>query len=743
MLCKSHYGWLALAAVALPPLTASAQAGASSATAAAAATDAAPLAPITVTATRTERAADDVPGTVTVVPTEEIERSGARDIKDVFRNEIDVTVRAAATRFTAAGSSTGRAGNEGINIRGLEGNQVLMLVDGIRVPNAFSFGSFATGRGDFLNLDGTQAIEVLRGPASTQYGSDGLAGVVSLRTLAPGDVLKAGKGLGGFVRLGYDTVDASWGAAVAAAGRSGAWQALLLASLRRGHETRNQGSNDVLNSSRTAPNPVDHSAPAMLGKLLFDVDAQHQLGFTLDAQRRSQVTEVYSARAVPPLAATSTLDLDAQDRVERQRVSLEHRYTNARGTWLQRAETRAYTQDAEVRQFAAEDRNAAADRTRDNRYAQKVAGVSTQLESNFGGAGLAHRLSYGAELSRSTITGVRSGTVPPPGETYPTLPFPDTRYTQAGVFVQDEVEAGIMSLIPGLRVDQYKLVPSADGYTGGAVVALSDRAATPRLGVVLRLDPAFAPYGQWAKGFRAPAPDQVNNGFTNVTSFYRSIGNPDLKAERAESLEIGVRGKLAAVRWQVAGFDNRYRDFISQEQVSGSGTAASPTVFQYVNLATARIRGIELRGEWQVDPNWSVKAGSALVRGQLDRNGVSAPLDSVEPLRTVLSLRYDTGSLGFSATALHSQGKGADRINPIRTATGTTPAFATPASNVVDLGAYWQALPNLRLNANLNNVFDETYWRWSDVRGLADSSTVKDAYTAPGRSLQVSARYDF
>jgi hemoglobin/transferrin/lactoferrin receptor protein len=47
------------------------------------------------------------------------------------------------------------------------------------------------------------------------------------------------------------------------------------------------------------------------------------------------------------------------------------------------------------------------------------------------------------------------------------------------------------------------------------------------------------------------------------------------------------------------------------------------------------------------------------------------------------------------------------------------------------------------LNANLNNVFNARYWRWSDVSGLAASSTVAEAYTAPGRNAQVSLRYDF
>ncbi|MDE1007630.1 MAG: TonB-dependent receptor, partial [Paraburkholderia fungorum] len=41
------------------------------------------------------------------------------------------------------------------------------------------------------------------------------------------------------------------------------------------------------------------------------------------------------------------------------------------------------------------------------------------------------------------------------------------------------------------------------------------------------------------------------------------------------------------------------------------------------------------------------------------------------------------------------------------------------------------------------NLFDRKYWNWSDVRGIADSSPVKDAYTAPGRNVSVSMKMDF
>lgn len=126
--------------------------------------------------------------------------------------------------------------------------------------------------------------------------------------------------------LGHDSVDKSWHTAAAVAGRGGDWQGLLLASVRRGHETKNQGGNDAPNASRTRPDPVDYASPSMLGKMVYGPSPVHEFGLTLETQRRTQDTRIISARALPPLVASSTLDLWAHDRLERSRASLEHRY---------------------------------------------------------------------------------------------------------------------------------------------------------------------------------------------------------------------------------------------------------------------------------------------------------------------------------------------------------------------------------------------------------------------------------
>jgi hemoglobin/transferrin/lactoferrin receptor protein len=713
-----------------------------------------PLGAISTTATRTERRTDEVPATVTVLPAAAIEASGARDLRDLFRSEVDLSVRAAPARFGVALPGTGRAGNEGLNIRGLEGNQVLMLVDGIRVPAAFSFGALATGRADFLALDTAKSLEVLRGPASAQFGSDGLAGAISLRTLDPADVLRPGRSVGGFVRLAADGIDDSVATTGAGAVRSGDWQGLLLLSVRQGHETANQGRNESADSTRTAPNPADIRQQTLLAKLQNSITTAHRVGLTLEAVQRDTDIAVLSARAAPPvppavLPPTAVLSLDTDDRLRRHRVSLEHHYDDLNASGWQKAVTRVYWQDAQTRQLGREDRLAAADRTRQGTYNEAVVGLSTQFESNLI-APLPQRLSWGVDASRTAIDAMRDGTpspsAPPPfGETFPAKPFPDTDYTLAGAFVQSEMVAdtgaGPLTLIPALRLDHYELKPDATGYVG-EVVALRDQKFTPRLGALWRLHPAFVPYAQWAEGFRAPTPSQVNNGFTNLASGYQSIGNPDLKAESARSVELGLRGQAGGWRWQIAAYDNRYRDFISQETVSGSGTAADPLIFQFVNLTRARIRGGELRAEWAIDSAWSLRLASATTRGTSTRDGVDSPLDSVDPARTSVGLRYARGAWAWRADVLHAQAKAPERTNPITTAAGPVAAYAPAAYTVLDLGLRWTLAPRWTLDAKLHNATDETYWRWSDVRGIAANSPVIDAFTAAGRQWQVSLRLD-
>jgi hemoglobin/transferrin/lactoferrin receptor protein len=695
------------------------------------------LSDVTVSATRTVRKVDDVPSSVSVITDAAIQKEGARNLKEAFRNELDVTVPVGPTRFGVGGAPTGRGGQEGVNIRGLGGNQVLMLVDGIRIPNGFTFGPFSTGRGDFLDIDGLKSVEILRGPASTQYGSDGLAGAVTFKTLDPSDLLTRGQSVGGFARVGYASIDQAGSGTLAVAGKSEKWQAMVLGSYRQGHQTSNKATNDDKSIERTVPNPVDYSNRYLLSKAILTIDSAQQLGLTIESQRRSQQTNVFSARAAAPQPLRSITDLTTQDTIERDRLSLEHRYNDLNAAWIQSADTRLYWQDAKVNQYATEQRKRAPERIRDNTFRTQVVGLATQFQTNLTGW-VNQRLSYGVDLSQAQISALRDGTVPPYGNKFPSRPFPDTTYTLAGAFLQSEIELGAVSVIPGVRFDRYKINPSTKGYGNAPLSNLSGQALTPRIGAVWRLAPGFSPYAQLARGFRAPTPEQVNNGFANLASGYTSIGNAALKPEYADSLEIGFRGKANGLRYSLAGFENRYQNFISQEVIGGGGRPTNPTIYQYVNLANAKIQGVVAQLEVKVGQRWTVQTGAAYLKGDSQSNGISTPINSVQPFKAMLGLQYDAGEWGGQATVLYSAAKDPSRIAP-----GRTSQFASPDYTVLDLGVYWKPTTNLTLNANVNNVLDTKYWRWSDVSGLTENSRIADAYTASGRTVHVSMRYDF
>ena len=702
---------------------------------------------ITVTATRTEKPVDEVPATVTVIDAQQIQDRFIGDIKDLVRYEPGVTVRRAPSRFTLAGSATGRDRDSGFNIRGLEGNRVLITVDGVRVPDAFSFGAQSVGRGDYVDLDLLKSVEILRGPASALYGSDGVAGAVSFVTRDPEDFLKDGEAVGGGARVAYDSADETWTKGFVVAGKAGTIQAMLAFTRRDGHELDNKGSNDARNTDRTEPNPQDTESNALLARVVWAPDDANRVRLTYERFDATVRTDVLSAIArpsptVPPLAPTATLALAARDLTSRNRATIDYRYTGEGAISGIRAA--AYYQRSKTDQTAAEDRYTAADRTRINRFDNEVYGGALQFESRVATGGVEHLFVYGGDYSRTRQTGVRDGTVPPFGETFPARAFPTTDYTLVGVFAQDEISiaGGRLVLYPSLRYDHYKLDPQDDplfttfvprGQSGGKV--------TPRIGVVAKLADAARLFANYARGFKAPEPNQVNNGFANATVFYQSIPNPDLKPESSESFEGGIRLGQGGWSASATAFRARYRNFIDQVMIGGSFMPTDPAIFQYVNLGRVKVHGLEGKGEYRLPGGLGAQVALSWAKGTVKTAGVdgSAPLDSIEPFKFVGGFFYrpDDGPVSGQIVATHSAGKSLSRTNNSCN-TATTTCFTPSGFWIVDATLAVTPVKGVTARAGIFNILDKKYFWWSDVRGLSSTSPVVDAYSQPGRNFGLS-----
>jgi hemoglobin/transferrin/lactoferrin receptor protein len=702
---------------------------------------------IVVTATRTAVKAEDIPVTVTVKSDEQIADELATDIRDLVRFEPGVSVQRQPARFGAALGTTGRAGNDSFNIRGIGGNRVLVQVDGVRVPDGFTFGAQASGRGDYVDLGLVKSVEILRGPSSALYGSDGLAGAVSFITSDPSDFLEEGKNVGGLLRAAYSSADEEFSETAILAGRSGDWSIMAAYTRRDYKELDNKGDVGGTGSGRTEPNPQDGRSNAALARIVYDPANGHKLRLTGEYVD----THLYT-QGLTGLSATVDR-LEGFDTGERKRVSLDWSW-EGEGT-IDFARVALYWQDGEDNQYTEEDRTPAADRTRLNTFENRVIGASADARADFATGAITHRLVFGGDISKTRQRGLRDGTVPPFGETYPTRAFPTTDFTRAGLFVGDEISVaeGRLLLYPALRFDWYDLSPDNDPLLPTFAGAKQDGSrVSPKFGAVWKITDEVRLFANYATGFKAPEPGQVNQFFSNIASGYTSIPNPDLGPERSESFEGGIRFSSDAISLDVTGFTARYKDFISQEQVSGNFLPNDPAIYQFVNLDRVRVKGAEARFEGRASSGLYTTLALSYATGTQTGLGVErVPLQSIDPLKLVAGVGYRApdGRFGGQLIMTHSGRKeesrtvGVDNLGRPTTVCGGSTCFRPDSFTILDATAFLRVMDALTLRAGVFNILDKKYSWWSDVRGLASTSLVTDAYTQPGRNASVSLSFRF
>jgi hemoglobin/transferrin/lactoferrin receptor protein len=715
------------------PLKAHAQSGASET-----------LKPVVVTGSRSERELQDVPAAIDLLQGDDLDSAKVQDIRDLVRELPNVSVARQPQRFNAVNSGAvgnGRAGNAGFNIRGLEGNRVLLTVDGIRVPRELSsgvFGSAAFGR-DYYDLGLISRVEILRGASSALYGSDGLAGMVAMFTTEPKDLLKTGQALGGQtlagrVGLRLDSEDGSRGIGATLAGAaSERLQWLGSVQVGRSRELDNQGGDASLNSNRTAPNPQRDRQMSVLGKLVFEPSAASKHILALEHVDRSGEVEGYTGRST---SAIGVQDLDGTSEMQRTRLSWDGRFKTDM-PWARDLRALLAYQVADSQQVATEQRTVVPNlRQRVVTYEEKLVQGVLQAEATRAlSVDWSQKTVYGVDLSVTTLDNLVTGIAPPRGESYPLQRFPRTRETTGALFVQSEFASNRWSVIPALRYDRFSLKPQSSPLYPLSPSSLSGSALTPKLGVIWRSADDWSLFGNLAAGFKAPSPLQLNNFFENVFGNYRTLPNPDLKPERSRTAEFGARGNSNNTQWEATVFAGRYKDFIEDlVQVGGTGAPGSPILFQSINRGQVRLSGFEFKGKTALGAATRLRWGYGQTKGT--DTALNQPLNSVNPPKLVLGVDHTWQDWTVGATLIHVASKSAKDIN--NTLTGGQQQFATPAHTTLDLSASWRLRPGLKFSAAVRNLTDRKHWDWTNVRGVAASSPVLDAYTAPGRSVSVA-----
>ncbi|SCX60944.1 TonB-dependent hemoglobin/transferrin/lactoferrin family receptor [Nitrosospira sp. Nsp1] len=701
---------------------------------------------ISVSALRPERDMKNVPVTLNVISAETIKEQMATSIKDLIRYEPGISV----------GNNPSRFGLSGFNIRGLDGNRILIQMDGIRQPDNFVIGGFANTGRNLVDVGMLSGVEIQRGAGSALQGSEGVGGVVSFRSPEPEDFLK-GRSFAISPETIYQGVDRSLGIIGTLATGNEYLKLMLRGVQRSGHETATMGAVGGTGITRTKANPQDIDTLNGLAKLVFTPFASYRATFAAEGFERIVDTDILS------LPRGRRVGITTKDAYDRDRISLDQRIANTpAGTinlklYQQNSRTRQHTRDEFLdRSPAAGDQRSLIERDFD--FRQTLTGAKLQTESIFEMWG-AHTLTWGGEAFRTDTKQARDGlqsyltlgtqTKQIGPDLLPTRDFPPSSATQLAAFFQDEWWlSDRFTVVAGLRYDNYSLKPKPDALfiernPGVDVADVRLSAFSPKLSGILHMGYGFSFVAQYSQGFRPPPYNDVNIGFTNLSARYTAVANPHLRPEIVRGGELSLRHDGDRGTVSLTAYDNRYEDFIdsSRPLVCPGDPLCVPGLmtFQSRNLPRVRIYGFEGRLDQQLYPGWRLRGSFAWTKGRDLETGL--PIIQINPATGVLGLSYERGPFRIESLVTAAMRKTALESR------GVNRLLLPPGYTVMDLLAQWKFARTGRLSVGIFNLLDEKYWQWADVPvndpHTADSRGGPDRYTRPGRNFSVSLSYQF
>ncbi|MCU4181085.1 TonB-dependent hemoglobin/transferrin/lactoferrin family receptor [Bosea sp. BH3] len=706
---------------------------------------------ITVTATRGEKQALDVPGTVNVISRQELDERITRDTQDLVRYQPGVFVN----RQTSSTDPFGNYG--GFTIRGVGGNRVQMQVDGSRVIERIT-----DGNRDFVDLPFLKSVEIVRGPGSVLWGADALGGIVAYRTLDPQDLLK-GKDKPYAVKLdaSYDSFDRSFVKTGVAAFR---FSPLLEGIFGVSQRTAQEGklTNARADGGRwgcpvpttrflgcDTLNPLDTTVWNAFGKLVFKPTPDHTLKLTGEYFDSDITVNQLNDYNVVSSGIRNGAYIRNQVK-SRKRLAFEHEW-DVGASFLDSIRWQA-SYSPQGRTFVSNRLQTLANgQQRFTRglldYTEEFSQLDIQAKSSFALGSSFHRLTYGFQGDitktdyqrqddvRNLTTNVLTTTVAGG------FNFANATTTRADIYLQDEIEllGGRWTITPGVRYANYNIDPRVGtGYVivpGKEPRELESHRVIPQIGTIFKLDDTYSVYARYAEGFKMPTSQQL---FTSLPFGTQTlVPNPDLKPEKVKSYEAGVRGRFADGWFSVGAFHANYQDFI-QELYEVPGTLDITSR----NLAKVKISGIEASGEWRFHERWVANvAVSYQYAKQRQTPGAAEIPYNVSPLKAVTGLKYLMPEYGLEAEVLATFAAGATRADASTT-------FKPGGYSVFDAYLNWKPTSFITVRGGVQNIFDRRYF--ADVLNYGKTATVAVAaanplelQTAPGRTFKVAASVEF
>ncbi|PJG84234.1 TonB-dependent hemoglobin/transferrin/lactoferrin family receptor [Conservatibacter flavescens] len=728
----------------------------------------------------------------------EIQNELIRDTRDLVRYVSDIGI-----------SDNGRH-LKGFSIRGVEGNRVGISIDGVNLPD-FEENSLYARYGNFnssrLSIDTelVQQIEIARGANSFNAGSGALGGDVNYRTLDAQNLVQPGRQWGMLLRGGYASKNKEWVRTVGVGYVGEKLDAILIYSQRTGHELRSSGRGSYYDFSQSQhPDPSTHRFHSYLGKLNYQINANHRIGININGQTGSNYTNERSYTLYPGAWR------EADDQHKRLNGNVYYAYTpNSPYLALFKADI-----DYQHTNLAAvgykgghhwKTQEKQLDEIFDRRMKTKFTRFSLQLDSQPLYLWGEHHLGFRAFIAERRFENINHDIIgintPYHTGYYYTIQYPVKTRLYSLAF-QDHIHwypKTLFSMLTGqagIRYDHEKLVPQS-------LNALCSKACTAEgkpdqntfsnwtgfLGLNAQLNDTWSMGYKLSTAYRTPTASEMYFTFTNAYGTWKS--NPSLKPERSLSHTLSLQGQHAKGQLDISVYHSRYRHFLLEQeniikQDDGYGHTVLTPMQQMVNINRAQISGIEIKGKLNlsallpVSDAWKMMGGVGYSQGKLS-NGES--LLSIQPLKTVIGLDFEAPNgtwgifsrLTYLGAKRHNAAKIAENsrvclqtsVNPwypfysdqptICTDYGyekniTTYKYLNKSAYLVDLFGFYKPSPNITLRGGIYNLFNRKYHTWDALRGINAHSTTNAVdrdgigltrFQAPGRNFAASIEMRF
>jgi outer membrane receptor protein involved in Fe transport len=647
---------------------------------------------VIVSASRADRAASDVPRSTAIVTQtalgERADRTSPEALQDRSGGWVQKTNHGGGSPF----------------VRGLVGNQVLVLIDGVRLNNA----TFRLGPNQYMNtIDAfsLERIEVVRGSGSVQYGSDAMGGVINLVSPLPAFSTK-GVQTGGAVatRLASSGMEQTVRAEGSVSGSR--------AGVRGGVTLRNFG--DLV-----AGGTLGTEAPSGYQESDGDLSA------IWAPSPRTTFTGVFQSvyqEDVPRFDQVSQRGYDVYEfDPQSRRLGYLQWQQLVSSSWLDLSRvTLSWQRSDEGRRR----RRTGSDLETTESDTVATIGLSADM---YGRLSNRARWSAGVELYHDTVRSWRLDTNLATGASKPLRGlYPDgaTRLS-ASAFALGHISLGRSAVDVGARYTRDDV--EADDPVFGPLRITPD-AIVGSVSVLVPLGRGVNAFGSVAQAFRAPNIDDLST--LGAFDYGVEVPPESLDPERSVSIEGGLKANTSRVAAAFAAFRLQLRDLIDRLPATFEGSPVwdGQDVYQRANVGEAYVRGLEADAEWRATAGLTVRGFVSSTYGQ--QVTADLPMRRIPPINGLAGARYRWNRGVWLEGTVRAAGA-QTRLAPGDVADHRIPPGGTPGWTVVNVTAGTRVGRGILLSGGIANVLNEAY----RVHG--------SGIDGPGRHAWLSVRFEF